>query len=160
MDMQSTDFLDAHTHNPNPKTNQDAVVVMHLFRAALAGYHKKAHAAAAAADDAQQQQQQQQSPPPPPRPRLIYFEQATEFPEVKQLVADTAREYDLDLRTYANVGFAQGLKACIDGEGGGAMAFLLGTRKVICFVVGGNKRGGVGGWMEGKGWLVCPDVCR
>ena len=48
---------------------------------------------------------------------------------MKQLVEDTARQYDLDLRTYAGVGFAQGLRACIDGEGG-ALVFLLGTRKV------------------------------
>ena len=34
-----------------------------------------------------------------------------------------------DLRVYENVPFAQGLKQCIETEGGAALAFLLGTRK-------------------------------
>ena len=94
-------------------------MVMHLFRAALAACHRQS-----------QEGEEGGSAGPPPRPRLIYFEQAAEFPEVKQLVTDTAQRYALDLRTYANVGFAQGLRACIEAEGRGAMAFLLGTRKV------------------------------
>ena len=64
-----------------------------------------------------------------PRPRLIYFANPSEFPEVLELVRETSGRYDLNLKAYENLSFAAGLKACI-AEEGGALAFLLGTRKV------------------------------
>lgn len=121
-------------------------MVMHLFRAALAAHHRRSSSPPPSSSS---------PPPPPPRPRLIYFEQPTEFPEVKRLVADTAAQYALDLRTYADMGFADGLRSCIEGEGGGALAFLLGTRKVgRSGCVGGV--GCRGGWIGG---LVVVDCC-
>ena len=104
---------------------KDAVVVMHLLRVALA-HHVQAHEL----DEPSFSSSPSSLPPFIPRPRLVYFEQpSTEFPEVKSLVTQTTQRYDLDLRVYQDIPFAQGLKACIESEGGGPLAFLLGTRK-------------------------------
>jgi FAD synthetase len=104
---------------------KDAVVVMHLLRVALA-HHVQAHEL----DEPSFSSSPSSLPPSIPRPRLVYFEQpSTEFPEVKSLVTQTTQRYDLDLRVYQDIPFAQGLKACIESEGGGPLAFLLGTRK-------------------------------
>jgi hypothetical protein len=127
---------------------------MHLFRAALAASHRQAQQEVQGGGREEEGESggggggDGRAPPSPPRPRLIYFEQPTEFPEVKQLVADTAQQYALDMRTYANVGFAQGLRACIEGEGGGALAFLLGTRKVGRKM---KRRGAFGFVLRGAG---------
>jgi len=95
---------------------------MHLLRVALA-HHVQAH-------ELDEPSSSSSLPPSIPRPRLVYFEQpSTEFPEVKALVTQTMQRYDLDLRVYQNIPFAQGLKACIESEGGAPLAFLLGTRK-------------------------------
>lgn len=92
---------------------KDAVVVMHLMRAALANHASQDPQWAGGC----------------PRPRLIYFAQPNEFPEVASLVEETSMDYDLDLITYRNVSFVNGLRACIESEGGRPLAFLLGTRK-------------------------------
>jgi len=101
---------------------KDAVVVMHLLRVALAHYVQ--------AHELDEPSSSSSTTSTVPRPRLVYFEQpSTEFPEVKALVTQTTQRYDLDLKVYQNVPFAQGLKACIESEGGAPLAFLLGTRK-------------------------------
>ncbi|EWM21421.1 fad synthetase [Nannochloropsis gaditana] len=108
---------------------KDAVVVMHLLRAALAR-HVQAYDLDSPAPADTASSSPSSGPSTIPRPRLVYFEQpSTEFPEVKALVSQTTQRYDLDLRVYQDVPFAQGLKACIEGEGGAPLAFLLGTRK-------------------------------
>lgn len=94
---------------------QDAVVVMHLMRAALANFYDANHL-----DDGYASS----------RPRLIYFANADEFPEVAQFVSQTSVEHNADLRVYTNMSFAAGLQSCIDQEKTQCLAFLLGTRKV------------------------------
>jgi len=74
---------------------KDAVVVLHLMRAALA-HHREQHAPEAGA-----------------RLRVIFFEQKEEFPEVAAFLKDTAERFDLEVVSYADMGFAQGIAACI-----------------------------------------------
>ena len=87
---------------------KDAVVVLHLMRAALA-HHREQHAPEAGA-----------------RLRVIFFEQKEEFPEVAAFLKDTAERFDLEVVSYADMGFAQGIAACIAEHG--SKAFVLGTR--------------------------------
>ncbi|CAM9334039.1 unnamed protein product [Chrysoparadoxa australica] len=87
---------------------KDAVVIMHLHRAAVAKHsldHGRIY-----------------------RPRVIYFDGAKEFPDVRQLVQDTAKQYDLELLIYKQ-GFVDGLRTCMEDLGGGSFGFVLGTRK-------------------------------
>ncbi|CAM9394502.1 unnamed protein product [Pylaiella littoralis] len=88
---------------------KDAVVIMHLHRAAVANYCVKKGQAF--------------------RTKLIYFENEREFPEVRQLVLDSEDRYDLELSRYAT-GFVDGLKRHME-EGGSdkCYGFVLGTRK-------------------------------
>jgi len=86
---------------------KDAVVIMHLMRAALAGYSAKKGQLY--------------------RPRLIYFSHPKEFPEVEVLVKETVEAFDLELTTFAG-GFVQGLTECVEGAGR-PLGFVLGTRK-------------------------------
>jgi FAD synthetase len=86
---------------------KDAVVVLHLTLAALA-----AHCEADGRDT--------------PPLRVIFFEVPDEFPEVDAFVRDTVAACRLELASYANVGFAEGLRQCIDEHS--SKAFVLGTR--------------------------------
>eukprot|EP00908_Phaeocystis_cordata_P005639 Transcript_16138.p1 GENE.Transcript_16138~~Transcript_16138.p1 ORF type:complete len:597 (+),score=270.45 Transcript_16138:78-1793(+) len=88
---------------------KDAVVVLHLVRAALA-HHRQQHPAASGA-----------------RQRVIFFEQKDEFPEVAAFLKETAVRYNLEVVSYADMGFAEGIKECIAEHG--SEAFVLGTRK-------------------------------
>lgn len=88
---------------------------MHLMRAALAHFY-----------DSQKLQDDLQSS----RPRLIYFANDDEFPEVADFVGVTSAQYNADLRVYTNTPFAAGLRSCIESEKVQCLAFLLGTRKV------------------------------
>jgi len=86
---------------------KDAVVILHLMRAALAGYNEQTGGTTSL--------------------RIIFFEMEDEFPEVDAFVRETIERYDLVLTSYADMGFAEGLKACIAEHG--SRAFVLGTRK-------------------------------
>eukprot|EP00903_Cladosiphon_okamuranus_P021990 g20220.t1 len=88
---------------------KDAVVIMHLHRAAVAKYSVDKGRAF--------------------RTKLIYFENKREFPEVEKLVKDSERRYDLELARY-ETGFVEGLQQRID-EGGAdkCYGFVLGTRQ-------------------------------
>ena len=88
---------------------KDAVVVLHLMRAALA-HHRQQNPAAAEA-----------------RQRVIFFEQKDEFPEVAAFLKDTAARYGLEVVSYADMDFSQGIASCIAEHG--SQAFVLGTRK-------------------------------
>ena len=48
------------------------------------------------------------------RPRLIYFHQKNEFPEVEELVFTTTELYNLDLKVYRNKSFVEGLSSLIE----------------------------------------------
>ncbi|CAN0096245.1 unnamed protein product [Ectocarpus sp. 13 AM-2016] len=88
---------------------KDAVVIMHLHRAAVANYCVQQGEAF--------------------RTKLIYFENDREFPEVEALVADSVKRFDLELSRY-KTGFVEGLKQRM-AEGGSekCYGFVLGTRK-------------------------------
>ena len=85
---------------------KDAVVILHLMRAAIAGYNEQAGKSV--------------------QLRVIFFETEDEFPEVDAFVRDTIERYNLLRTSYAGVGFAQGLRECIAEHG--SKAFVLGTR--------------------------------
>jgi FAD synthetase len=87
---------------------KDAVAVLHLLRAALAGYCVR-HSL------------------PLARVRCVYFEDAREFGEVTEFVNRTAETYDLDMVRF-DCGFADGLTQLVERESGG-LAFVLGTRR-------------------------------
>ena len=85
---------------------KDAVVILHLALAALAAHNEATGGSA--------------------RLRVIFFEMPDEFPEIDAFVRDTVAQYDLELVTCANVGFADGLRLCIEEHN--SAAFVLGTR--------------------------------
>ena len=85
---------------------KDAVVILHLMRAALAAHHEKTGG------------QGQVS--------VIFFEVPDEFPEVDAFVRQSVSDLDLHLISYSGVGFAEGLTKCIAEYG--SKAFVLGTR--------------------------------
>jgi molybdopterin-biosynthesis enzyme MoeA-like protein/3'-phosphoadenosine 5'-phosphosulfate sulfotransferase (PAPS reductase)/FAD synthetase len=113
---------------------KDAVVILHLIRAAHARYYDTAIKAAAQKKKEQQQQQQQQQQStnsgstdnnnnpdddsisiPIYRPRMIYFEHAEEFPQVLQFLQDSVHDYDLDMMVFEQgVGFSDGLKILVE----------------------------------------------
>ena len=85
---------------------KDAVVILHLMRAAVAGYNEQTGKSV--------------------QLRVIFFEMEDEFPEVDAFVRETIERYNLIRTSYAGVGFAQGLRECIAEHG--SKAFVLGTR--------------------------------
>lgn len=110
---------------------KDAVVILHLLRAAHAKYYNTTGGT-------------------PLRPRAVYFNNPDEFPEVASFLHESVDMFDLDMIAFENgVKFAAGLEILVrnnvlpsststttdmDGNGGtdGAvfpMAFVLGTRR-------------------------------
>ena len=85
---------------------KDAVVILHLMRAALAGRSE-------ASGSSQ-------------RMRIIFFEMEDEFPEVASFVRESIQRHNLDCISY-QVGFVEGLTKCIADHS--ARAFVLGTRE-------------------------------
>eukprot|EP00586_Coscinodiscus_wailesii_P014920 CAMPEP_0172503736 /NCGR_PEP_ID=MMETSP1066-20121228/171777_1 /TAXON_ID=671091 /ORGANISM="Coscinodiscus wailesii, Strain CCMP2513" /LENGTH=656 /DNA_ID=CAMNT_0013279585 /DNA_START=430 /DNA_END=2400 /DNA_ORIENTATION=+ len=105
---------------------KDAVVIMHLLRAAHAKYHHN-----------QQQQQQQSSQavddnesPRPKRPRVIYFENKHEFPEVLSFLHETTHAFDLSMTAFdPTFSFVTGLSQLVRDVTPIPLAFVLGTRR-------------------------------
>ena len=100
---------------------KDAVVILHLLRAAHAHYYRGCREE----DDSIE----------PCRPRTVYFDHKDEFPEVMSLLHDTVSTYDLDMVAFEQgVSFSEGLKMLVDNNfpsGSNTafpMAFVLGTR--------------------------------
>lgn len=87
---------------------KDAVAIMHILRAALAAYSVEHDTLW--------------------RPKLIYFSNEKEFPEVEKLVFDTVSRYDLELVVF-DQGFVEGLKKSVQDAKGKPLAFVLGTRE-------------------------------
>lgn len=85
---------------------KDAVAILHLARAALAGHNERTGGSA--------------------RLRAIFFEVADEFEVVDAFVRSTAADYDLDLICYPATGFAPAIARCISEND--SKAFVLGTR--------------------------------
>lgn len=101
---------------------KDAVVILHLVRAAVAHYYKT---------------KREDSPELSlDRPRVIYFDHKDEFPEILALLRETVRDCDLDMIAFEEgISFGQGLQIIVDnnfvsGTKGpvSPMAFVLGTR--------------------------------
>ena len=91
---------------------KDAVVTMHLLRAAVAKY----------SEDKKERH----------RPHFVYFGMEGEFQEVEQFLREDEQRYSLDLSRH-DMGIAQGLSAHMDSvqahTGSKHFAFVLGTRK-------------------------------
>jgi molybdopterin-biosynthesis enzyme MoeA-like protein/3'-phosphoadenosine 5'-phosphosulfate sulfotransferase (PAPS reductase)/FAD synthetase len=110
---------------------KDAVVILHLLRAAHAMYYDTAIKAAkkkqkqiqststsssSSTDDNNNNNHQEDSILIPIyRPRVIYFEHAEEFPQVLQFLQESVHEYDLDMMVFEQgVGFSDGLKILVE----------------------------------------------
>lgn len=59
-------------------------------------------------------------------PRVIYFSNVLEFPEITKLLERTVQEYNLDMLSFNNTTFVDGLKSLTSD--GNQLAFVLGTR--------------------------------
>lgn len=88
---------------------KDAVVIFHLLRACVAEYSRQKNIKVA--------------------PKVIYFDKEDEFDEVRDLVQNTCTKYNVDLITFNNMGFVEGLTRLITDAAGKPMAFVLGTRE-------------------------------
>ena len=111
---------------------KDAVVILELIRAAHANYYRNL---AEEAEDGGSVE--------PSRPRVIYFNNKLEFPQVYDFVQTTVEKYDLDMLAFEEgVGFVGGLKMLVNQNylhpiatsnedvprKSHPMAFALGTR--------------------------------
>ncbi|GKY98217.1 hypothetical protein MPSEU_000779400 [Mayamaea pseudoterrestris] len=105
---------------------KDAVVILHLVRAACAHYHATMNGG---------------KNTPLHRPRVIYFNHNDEFPEILEFLRETVEQYDLDMIAFdKEISFPAGLQILVDtnvppstiGENNQQpypMAFVLGTRE-------------------------------
>mmetsp|Transcript_53225 Transcript_53225/g.62150 ORF Transcript_53225/g.62150 Transcript_53225/m.62150 type:complete len:787 (-) Transcript_53225:86-2446(-) len=99
---------------------KDAVVIMHLMRAAHAKYYH---------DQIAKQQISNGPYPNIVRPRAIYFESNDEYPEIQHLVRTTVSDYNLEMLSFdSKFSFWDALKILVDGHQPRQMAFVLGTR--------------------------------
>lgn len=107
---------------------KDAVAILHLMRAAKAQYYYMR----------QQSGEDDRSSDVKLAPRVLYFENKGEFPQVVDLLHETVKEYDLDMIAFSQdaYSFATGLKLLVDGseenekktKPPSQLAFVLGTR--------------------------------
>lgn len=109
---------------------KDAVVVMHLMRAVQASYH-----------------QQTIGKDTPSRPKVIYFENQDEFPEVLSLLRRTTESFDLDMIAFDGFSFVDGLNILIAANKPTPLAFILGTRK------GDPNAGSQGHFAPSSSWM-------
>eukprot|EP00548_Thalassiothrix_antarctica_P000217 CAMPEP_0194144750 /NCGR_PEP_ID=MMETSP0152-20130528/13764_1 /TAXON_ID=1049557 /ORGANISM="Thalassiothrix antarctica, Strain L6-D1" /LENGTH=402 /DNA_ID=CAMNT_0038844723 /DNA_START=74 /DNA_END=1279 /DNA_ORIENTATION=+ len=97
---------------------KDAVVVLHLLRAALANYYSS---------NAQCIQY---------RPRMIYFDNKDEFPEIRSLLHETVHDFDLEMIAFdRDIDYVTGLTLLVDSSNLNLdndrkmpLSFVLGTR--------------------------------
>eukprot|EP00916_Digyalum_oweni_P018709 GHVL01031287.1.p1 GENE.GHVL01031287.1~~GHVL01031287.1.p1 ORF type:complete len:343 (+),score=64.56 GHVL01031287.1:535-1563(+) len=107
---------------------KDAVVILALYRAALANFLKKNR------DDFKKKKKiylmgRRWSPMELVRPQVIFFyNENDEFPEVVETVQKSAARFDLDMKTFGP-DFCEGLDKLADVNKGMPIAFLLGTRE-------------------------------
>jgi len=96
---------------------KDAVVVLHLLRAAHAHYHHHLNGG-----------ENNNNNTIIERPRMIYFDNRHEFPEILSLLKTTVRDYDLDMIAFEDsIGYAVGLTHLVN-HNCGPLSFVLGTR--------------------------------
>jgi FAD synthetase len=103
---------------------KDAVVILHLVRAAYAHF----------CSEQRLSQTLGQEPLRLVRPRVVYWEHKDEFPEILSFLQDSIEAYDLDMISFENFKFSQGLELLVKNnipdntQVQFPMAFVLGTR--------------------------------
>lgn len=110
---------------------KDAVVIMHLLRAAVAKYSQERGVTS--------------------KPKFIYFTVKDEFPEVMSHIAETEQRYGLDLLRYDS-GIVAGLSqhvASMQTAGLRSPAFVLGTRR------GDPNCGNQQAFAPSSSWMTC-----
>ena len=110
---------------------KDAVVILHLVRAAMAQHYHNATNSSS---------NNSSKPLRIVRPRVIYFDHEHEFPEILEFLHDSVREFDLDMIAFAKgTKFQDGLRVLTEHNVASSadsssssvvlpMAFVLGTR--------------------------------
>ncbi|KAL8446664.1 hypothetical protein Emag_004671 [Eimeria magna] len=118
---------------------KDAVVILHLYRAALVKYTRLQQQEQQQQEEQQQQLLQQQllqqqegcaqcSRGLVARPRAVYFHAGSqEFPEVESFVRQTAEAFAISVETYY-CDWASGLRSFVSRHPQTPVAFVLGTR--------------------------------
>lgn len=92
---------------------KDAVVIFHLMRAVHAHYCHETQQKAIESNNGEEKEPS--SSVMIPRPRVIYFNNKDEFPEVLDLLRDTVGLYDLDMLAFKEgVSFGEGLQYLVD----------------------------------------------
>jgi FAD synthetase len=121
---------------------KDAVVILHLVRAAHAKYYNDTMTSGGNIQV------------PIVRPRVVYFNHPDEFPEVIDFLQQSVVNYDLDMVAFEEgVKFAEGLKILVDNnilQGCNTtfpMAFVLGTRSSDPNAVGQDHFAPSSHWM-------------
>ena len=120
---------------------KDAVVILHLMRAAYAKYIEDVTIAKDEDDSEVSAPKGETSHaiPSMPKPRVTYFESEHEFPAILALLHESVREFDLDMLAFERgTKFADGLRLIVENNIFGdsiekkepsPMGFVLGTRK-------------------------------
>jgi FAD synthetase len=100
---------------------KDAVVVLHLMRAAHAHYYNISL-------NNNNNNNNNNNCLPRLRPRVVFFDHPDEFPEIIALLQETVGQYDLDMIQFTNTSFRQGLQILVSNPTRSQLAFVLGTR--------------------------------
>jgi hypothetical protein len=94
---------------------KDAVVIFHLMRAVHAHYCHEMQQKAIRERNNNGEERESSSSVMIPRPRVIYFNNKDEFPEVLDLLQDTVGLYDLDMLAFKEgVSFGEGLQYLVE----------------------------------------------
>jgi molybdenum cofactor synthesis domain-containing protein len=112
---------------------KDAVVILHLVRAAYAHFCSEMRAASADTGTSGDTTAKEIRLV---RPRVVYWDHKDEFPEIISFLTDSIQAYDLDMISFEKgVKFKEGLKVLVDNNVPATapqvtlpMAFVLGTR--------------------------------
>jgi FAD synthetase len=114
---------------------KDAVAIMHLQRAAHAHFYREMQRKASSSSSSTQLIV-------PIAPRVVYFDNPDEFPEVSSLLDETVEGFDLDMMVFGEgVSFADGLTHIIEAgiektsAGDGAISPTE-THHLMCFILG------------------------
>ncbi|KAG7363694.1 molybdopterin-binding domain containing protein [Nitzschia inconspicua] len=87
---------------------KDAVVILHLLRAAHAKYYNTTTTTTSTTT---------KNPTRPVRPRAVYFNNNDEFQEVVDFLHDSVQRYDLDMIAFEHgVSFSEGLQILVDNN--------------------------------------------
>jgi len=123
---------------------KDAVVILHLVRAAHAKYYS----------DLRKNRKNNDSDVRIVRPRVVYFNHQDEFPQVTEFLYQSVEQYDLDMVAFEEgIKFADGLRIMVDNNFipgctvSFPVAFVLGTRRSDPNAVGQDHFAPSSHWM-------------